>query len=128
VPVTWAINEEGVVVATVATPYSFDDWRFAADEILASVTVRPLRVLSHRRAADVMSVELVDHIIGYLRTHREQLAGSVAAIVISTEVSLGMARMLEIRAELARAPMQMKIFLNEADALQWLRSVAPVQT
>jgi len=126
-PVTWAFDPDGIAILTLVRPYTFHEWRHAMDEILAARSARPLRVLSDRRAAEPPDTTLVEEMIGYFRAHAGRLSGSVVAIAVSGDASFGMARMLEIRAEVAHVPIMMKIFLHYDDALRWLRSVDPSQ-
>jgi hypothetical protein len=123
--ITWSFDPTGLAVITLTSPYSFQEWQRAVDALLAGIRTPPLRVLVDRRAADPPDTDMLDQMVGYLRAHAAQLAGSFAAIVISSEVAFGMSRMLEIRAEVARVPITMKIFLDYDAATRWLTNVHP---
>jgi hypothetical protein len=124
-PITWAFDTNGVAVITLTSPYAFPEWQRAVDDMLAAARTPPLRILVDRRAADPPDTEMLDQMVGYLRAHAAQLAGSIAAIVVSSEVAFGVSRMLEIRAEVARVPMTIKIFLDYDAATRWLTTVDP---
>jgi hypothetical protein len=127
-PFSWSLDNEGIVVATISAPFTFRDWRQLADDLLASVRERPLRVLSDRRFAGAMNIDLINSMLEYLRDHQEQLAGSALAVIVSSTASFQMARMLELRMELNDMRIKLKVFLDEADARHWLRSVASART
>jgi hypothetical protein len=124
-PITWGFDSTGVIVFTLTSPYTFQEWRRALDELLAAARTPPLRILVDRRAADPPDTDMLDQMVGYLRAHAARLAGSIVAIVVSSELAFGMSRMLEIRAEVARVPMTIKIFLDYDAATRWLTSVDP---
>jgi hypothetical protein len=126
VPITWCFNPDcDVAVLTVTAPYGFADWRRAMDDILTA-RPGPARLLIDRRDAGPMTTELVDDMVGYFRAHADRLSGSTAAVVVGGDAAYGMARMLEIRAELTRVQMPMKIFLEYDDAQRWLSSIDTV--
>jgi hypothetical protein len=126
VPTTWTFDPaHDVNILTVTAPHTFDDCRRVIDAILAA---RPgaARLLLDRRGAGPMTTNLVDDMVGYFRARADRLSGSIAAIVVGGDAAFGMARMLEIRAEVSRVPMPMKIFLEYDDALRWLSSIDTV--
>jgi hypothetical protein len=109
-----------VAVLTITAPYTFEEWRQAMDQILATHP-GPIPFLVDRRCAGVPTPDLVDEIAGYFRMQADRLGGSVAAVVVGGESAYGVARMLEIRAAGSGIRMPIKIFLEYEDAVRWLR-------
>lgn len=119
--ITWHIEPPRETVAlTIVAPYTMAEWRRAIDDILAAAHGNPLRLLIDRRAAGTPTTEVIDDIIGHFRLHSARLSGSKAAVVVGGETTYGVAHMLELRAEVSRIAVMMKIFLEYEDAVRWL--------
>jgi len=54
------------------------------------------------------------------RAHSEKLAGMRTAIVASTDLMFGFARMYQTLAELQGSPLTVEVFRNVGDAREWL--------
>jgi hypothetical protein len=93
------------------------------DAVREAAAPGPLLFFVDRRDAGVPTTSLIEQMVTYLVQHRAQFSGSRAAIVVNGNASYGMARMLEIHAEIRDCGMEIEIFHEAIDAFRWLGEV-----
>jgi hypothetical protein len=65
------------------------------------------------------TIERVRSMIIVMRETAERRSGAKAAIVVTSDVAFGMARMVELRTEAAESP-SFRVFREMAEAEEWL--------
>jgi hypothetical protein len=121
VPVTCTFDAaRNRVTLVISQPYTLGEWRRALDSVLSKAGPEPPTVLVDRRDAGAPTTALVDQMVTYLKAHSDRLAGARAAVIVSSDASYGMARMLDSRAQLHDVRIEMEIFRDRTEAVEWL--------
>lgn len=122
-PVTWSVEPEGeFVVLLPQDPSTFDEWRTAMLDILASPNARPhLSMMVDRRKAETVTTDFVVQMIGFFSQHQEAFAGSRTAIVVSDDSGFGMGRMTELKSALENPASTIRVFRSYDEGARWLK-------
>jgi hypothetical protein len=116
-PITVSAKAEAAVL-TVEDPYTFDEWVAAATRLLS---LGPgLRLLVDRSRSSAPSREVVDRMVSFFERHADRMKQWRAAIVTSSDVGYGVARMLELSTEARNLEMQIRAFRDMHAAERWL--------
>ena len=120
--VTWSIEPEGrFVVLLPADPSTFEEWRTAMLEILASPIARPhLAMIVDRRKAETVTTEFVVQMIGFFSKHQAAFSGSRTAVVVSDDSGFGMGRMTELKSALDNPGSTIRVFRSYDEGVRWL--------
>jgi hypothetical protein len=121
-PLSWTIEpERRFVVLTPADPSTFDEWRAAMLEILASPMAAPhLSLLVDRRQTEPIAIDFVNHMADFFSQRQQALAGSRTAVLVSDDAGFGMARMMELKSQLDNPTATIRAFRTYDDAVRWL--------
>jgi hypothetical protein len=123
-PVTWSIEPAGqFVVLLPADPSTFDEWRTAMLDILASPIARPhLSMMVDRRKAETVTTDFVVQMIGFFSQHQAAFSGSRTAIVVRDDSGFGMGRMTELKSALDNPASAIRVFRDYDEAVRWLKT------
>jgi hypothetical protein len=118
---TWVVDpKERFVVLTITDPYTFEEWTAAVLSLLESTAFQQHRaILVDRRGVEAPTTAFTGAVLGFMASHSEALARR-AAILVSDEVSFGMARMISLRAEFNAPATNLMVFYNYDKAVSWL--------
>ena len=121
-PVTWSVEPGGrFVVLLPADPSSFEEWRTAMLEILASPMARPhLTMLVDRREAETVTTDFVVQMAGFFSQRQAALSGSRTAIVVKDDSGFGMGRMTELKSALENPDSTIRVFRSYDEGVRWL--------
>jgi hypothetical protein len=121
-PVTWSIEPGGrFVVLLPADPSTFEEWRAAMVEILASPIARPqLSMMVDRREVETITTEFVVQMIGFFSQRQAAFSGSRTAIVVGDDSGFGMGRMTELKSALENPASTIRVFRNYDEGVRWL--------
>lgn len=123
-PATLSEDPSGrFVILTLTNPYSIAEAR----ETLLRVLRHPVfqahaALLIDRRAAAPPSSAFVSGAIDLIAEYRANVSGGRAAIVVADDVSFGMGRMTEMKAEMAVPTATIRAFRDYDAAVHWLMS------
>jgi len=121
-PITYHIDSDAGIVQVVV------QGSLVLEEMLATIAAvaedplfqKGLHVLSdHRTIAAPATTDQVMGLIQQARKFQEKLGGTRWAIVVSSDLSFGMMRMLSAFAE--PIPLRVEVFREYEEALAWLR-------
>jgi hypothetical protein len=129
VPFTYTIDGTRGFVSIVASgKITKADALATFDEIIADPDFRPgMQILSdHRELDTVVSSAFVKAWINRIAERGELFSGSRAALVESSIVRYGMARMASILAE--ATPLELRVFRDVDQARRWLEGSAELTT
>lgn len=126
VPITSSVHASGkIIVLTLSSPYTADDWRAAVRDVLADPAFHEHpAVLVDRSGADPPSPAFVDTLVEAVGTFANAMAHARVAILVADRLAFGMARMGVTKFELRRGGPPMAVFCEEAAAVAWLHSDA----
>jgi hypothetical protein len=114
------------LVLVYADPYSMDDVERVMQTVLSHPRARsPLRLLIDRRYSTAPDSHFIGRLLACGERHREQFHGARVAVVVTSDVALGVARMVENLVELTDLPPIVRSFQVWDDAERWLAS-API--
>jgi hypothetical protein len=121
-PVTWSIEPGGrFVVLLPADPSTFEEWRAAMVEILASPIARPhLAMMVDRREVETITTEFVVQMIGFFSQRQAAFSGSRTAIVVGDDSGFGMGRMTELKSALENPASTIRVFRDYDEGVRWL--------
>jgi hypothetical protein len=117
-PITVSAKAEAPVVLTVEDPYTFEQWLAVATPLLTSGP--GLRLLVDRTRATAPSREFVDGMVAFCERHAYRIERWRMAIVTSSDVAYGVARMLELSAEARNVNIRIHAFRDMVAAESWL--------
>jgi hypothetical protein len=119
-PVNWSIDPDNRVVAIrYVDPYTADEWRDALSTVIRDEAFeRGFGFLIDRRFAAAPTEQFARAVASFVSAHREQLADSRVAIVVSTTFGYGMGRLQEALNE--TAGLASRAFTSEEAARDWL--------
>jgi hypothetical protein len=121
-PITVSAKPEAPVVVTVEDPYTFEEWLAAATPLLTSGP--GLQLLIDRTRATAPSRDFVDGIVAFCEHYAPRIQRWRMAIVTSTDVGYGVARMIELSAEARRVNIRIHAFRDIVSARRWLTTSA----
>lgn len=118
--ITWSVEPgRRFVLFRVVDPYTIDEWRESMTAMLESPAVgSPLILLVDRRGTQPLTQAIVDEFNRYFTEHRERLAGSRCAIVLSYGVDFEIAGMLRTVVQIPNA--SVRTFRDYDEAVAWL--------
>jgi hypothetical protein len=118
--------ENALVRLEVVDPLDGDEIRRAAEALLADPRLRPgVDVLSdHSRLASPATREMVEGVIPLLTRFGERLGRLRCALVVASDASYGMGRMMGLLA--GSGPVEVVPFRNAEEAEAWLRRGPPL--
>jgi hypothetical protein len=114
-PVTWFVSpRQPRAELVLIDPYTFAEWEEAMLAILStSALPERRRLLIDRRGATRPTANFVGCMLGFLRVHEARLAGTRAAVLVSTGVA-------EALPDLRVGRFRIRTFHDAAKAVQWL--------
>ena len=119
-PITLVIERDRPPVLTFEDPYTIEQWIAAMESLLAAGPLS--RVLIDRRSAAPPTRDFVERMVGFLGAHAQEVKGSRAAVVTSTDANFGVARMMELMTQARQIPTVIQGFRTWEDAQRWLLS------
>jgi hypothetical protein len=121
-PVTCEIDPAaGLVYTTARGLVKIDEVVQALEAVMAHPDFRPrLNGIADFRAGDVEHIRSDDvrRLASLLARHRDAIGPSRTAVVVSRDVTFGMARMFQAFAE--ATPVETQVFRNMDEARQWV--------
>jgi len=121
-PITWTLEPAGRYMQFAITdPYTIEEWRTAAAALVSSSFCRQYgKVLVDRRSASAPTTAFVETMTHFMATHRSELSGKRAAVLVADDAGFGMSRMTELVAELEVPEVFIRTFRDYETAVQWL--------
>ena len=114
-PVTWFVFPGRRAELVLVDSYTFTEWEDAMLGVLkASETLTNLRLVVDRRSAARPSSAFVGCMVNFFRAHEARLAGTRAAVLISSAVP-------EPLADLRVGRFRIRTFSDAAEAARWLQ-------
>lgn len=121
--VTWrdSMRESGLRKMRVTDPYTFPEWEQTMSAMVASRACEPWRsFLVDRRQSTPPTTEFVHRMTDVFGRHSAQIGYARVAVVVSSDVNFGMARLAQMRAEAQAPAITIRAFRSYEEAERWL--------
>ena len=124
-PVKWQESPRGWIIVEYTDPYSFEEAERAIADLFTHHPGPGLRILVDRRRCAAPQREFIERLVAFGDRHRAKFVGARVALVVTSDVSYGMGRMLENLGEAKDFPTAIRTFRNWDAAEQWLDAAEP---
>lgn len=121
-PISWSVEPAARrAVVTLIDPYTIQEWEAAMSAMIAARACQPWgNFLIDRRQSTPPTVEFVRRMTDFFGIHAAEMARARAAVIVSSDVGFGMARMTQLTAEARNPAITIRIFRSYDDADRWL--------